>query len=99
MRNEQVKKTIEAIINDGSGMIYTDDGSGSGGPGYADGDTLREMMDRGDFDDAVVVEMDEALARDSFAGQCEYDEDTEWTQIEYGYGDNNYRRIGWIWDA
>ena len=99
MRADQIKQAVESIINDGAGIIFTADGSGSGGPGYADPDTLREMIDNGDFDDAAVVDMDVQLARDSFAGQCEFDPDTDWTQIECNYGDNGYRQIMWIWEV
>jgi len=99
MTTAQIIQAIENIISDGAGMVYTDDGSGCGGPGYLDADSLRGGIDTGTFDDAVVVDMDAELARDSFAGQCEFDEDTEWTQIEYGYGDNGYRQISWIWAA
>lgn len=97
METEKIKEIIENIVNDGSGIICTDRGSGSGGPGYADSEELRRMLDAGAFEDARVVDFDESLARDSFAGQCEYDEDTEWIQIEFNDGDL-WCQIAWIWE-
>jgi hypothetical protein len=58
------------------------------------------MIDNGTFADARQVEMDESLARDSFNGQCEFDESTTWIQIEFGdMGDLGYHQIAWIWDV
>ena len=99
MKASDIKAAIEGIIGDGAGIVYTDDGSGSGGPGYASPDCLRGMIDTGSFDDAVVVALDLDLARDSFASQCAFDAGTDWTQIEYDYGDNGYRQIAWIWSV
>ena len=99
MKTEQIKMMIASIIHEGSGVVYTDEGSGSGGPGFADAETLQDMLDIGAFDDAIAVDMDESLAIDSFANQCEFDKDTDWTQIEYSYDDNGYNQIAWIWSA
>ena len=99
MKTEQIKMMIEAIIRDGSGIVYTDVGSGCGGSGFLYGETLQDMLEFGNFDDAIAVDMDASLAVDSFAGQCEFDRTTDWTQIEYSYGDNGYNQIAWIWAA
>ena len=99
MTSEQIKNILTGIANDQCGIILNDAGSGSAGPGYAGPDMIIEMLENGDFEDATVVDFDEELARDSFAGQCEFDEDTDWTQIEFNFRDNGYRQIAWIWEA
>jgi len=97
MNAEKIKETLARIANDGCGVIITDAGNGSAGPGYIHPDTIRHMLASGDFDDAIAVEFDEALARESFAGQAVFFESTAWTQIEFGRRDG-YVRIAWIWE-
>ena len=99
MTSEQIKNILTGIANDQCGIILNDLGSGSAGPGYAGSDMIVEMLENGDFEDATVVDFDEELTRNSFAGQCEFDEDTDWTQIEFNFSGNGYRQIAWIWEA
>ncbi|MFX0200516.1 MAG: hypothetical protein ACFFCW_30730 [Candidatus Hodarchaeota archaeon] len=94
-----IKKIIKRIIDDQVGMIYTDAGNGSGGPGFAEPDTLQEMLDLGNFDDAEIVDFDRELFEDAAGGIASVD-DTEWVQIEFNWSDetqNPYHQIGWIW--
>jgi hypothetical protein len=98
MKTSEIKNILLVIANDQCGIILTDRGSGSAGPGYAGPDLILSMMDNGDFDDATTVAFDEELARESFAGQCKFDDaETEWIQIEFNCRDN-YRQIAWIWE-
>lgn len=99
MTTEQIKNILIGIVNDQCGIILNDKGSGSAGPGYAGPDMIAKMLENGDFEDTEVVDFDAELARDSFAGQCEFDKATEWTQIEFNFGENGYRLIAWIWEA
>jgi len=96
MKTEQIKMMIASIIHEGSGVVYTDEGSGSGGPGFADAETLQDMLDIGAFDDATQVPMDFNLARSSFAHQCEFDRTTVWIQIAYSVRSLGYNQIAWI---
>jgi hypothetical protein len=96
----EIKSIIESIISDNSGMLYTDAGGGSGGLGYADSETLREMLEAGDFDDAEQVELDHGLCLNTFFSAIggQFDHGAAWVQIEFDRGENNYRVIGWIWE-
>jgi len=93
----KIKKMLQAIANDGCGIISDDEGSGCGGPGYIDSDTINEMLNNGDFDDAVIVDFDEDMARSAHSTLCEFDEGTEWAQIEFNRHDDGYYQIAWIW--
>jgi len=100
MTTKKIKLMLNTIAASGSGIVYTDIGSGCGGPGFLDSDFLRDLiLDGGQFDDAVMGDLDLDLARDSFEHQCEFDDDTDWVQIEYAFGDNGYHQIAWIWSV
>ena len=95
----EIKRMLKAIANDGCGIISDDEGSGCAGPGFINSETILEMLDNGDFDDAIIVNFDEDMAREAFQDLCEFVEDTEWTQIEFNQHDNGYCQIAWIWEV
>jgi len=89
---------IREIADDGCGVVLNDEGNGSGGPNYADPDTLREMLEAGSFADAVQVPCDEELRRATFGAlEMGDDEQTHWVQIEFGRLDDGYYHIAWLW--
>lgn len=98
MTTKEIKKIIEAIINDSSGVVCDDDGNGCGGPGYLNPDTLILMLDTGDFDDAVEVDFDIVAAKKAFLSQCKFDKDTKWIQIEFNHSNNGYYQFAWVWN-
>jgi len=67
MNTEQIKARLNEIADDNLGIVYTDYGSGSAGPGFVDSNILREMCAAGDFNDVVRVPMDEDLAIGAFS--------------------------------
>ncbi len=99
MKVSEIKKIIESIVNDGTGIVYDDDGSGCGGPGYLEPETLTEMLQKGEFDDAAIVKFDEELATNAFAHtSCRWQEsDSDLIQIEFNFSENGYHLIAWIW--
>ena len=91
-----IKKTLKNMAKYGEGIILNDAGSGSGGPNFGD---IMEMMDAGDFDDAEFIQLDKDLLRDTAeALDVEINDTDDWRQIEFNFGDNNYRQIGWVYE-
>ena len=92
-----MKNKIEKMIKYGEGMIINDAGSGSGGPAYISPEELTAMLAAGEFDDLEVVELDSNLLKETaVALDVEIDDTDDWRQIEFNFGDNNYRQIGWV---
>lgn len=99
MKTYKIKQLIKEICRDGAGIVTTDNGNGSGGPGFVEPDTLSELLSAGEFDDAEQVAFDESLARESFGlVGVDYDADTAWIQIEFSRNNDGYHHIAWIWD-
>jgi len=98
MKTVQIKEIIEQIINDGSCMVYTDEGSGAGGPGVAEGDILTEMLQDNTFDDAKKDKLDLRRAKTTFADVgVSFEPGTDWIQIKFNISDDNqYSNIAWI---
>ena len=101
MKTQKIKRLIRNIIQDNTGIIYNDTGNGAGGPGFADPDTLQEMLAAGNFDDAIEVACDINALRDSICDGVAVDIDgTDWRQIEFNYSDcTDYNMIAWIWEV
>jgi hypothetical protein len=102
MNTAEIKNILKDIIEDDCGLVYTDAGNGSGGPGYADNATLLEMLESGNFEDAALVPTNKKLLRETYAlvGAPLYTK-TRWFQIEFAWGDgpNPYHKIAWIWQV
>jgi len=93
-----IEEKIKDIVRQGAGIVYNDDGPGTGGPGYATPETIKEMIEAGDFADAEIVPLDADLQKYSFESvECPLCDETEWIQIEFSRKDNGYHQIAWIW--
>ena len=51
-----VRQLVEQIISENSGIYYTDDGQGCGGPGYLTPDDLRVMCRDDSIDDYEILD-------------------------------------------
>lgn len=94
-----IEMMVQAIADDGCGIVYDDAGSGCAGPGYAGPDTIREMLVLGDLRGAVVEPLDEARMCAAFrAAGVALDRGTQWLQVSTpAPHPGAYRKTFWIW--
>lgn len=95
VENKIIKKLVSNIASDGCGIVIQN----NAGFGCAYPEDIQNMLEAGDFDDAKIVDLDMDLMADAFASNDIFlDYETDWMQIQLGFGDTQDTLItAWIW--
>lgn len=96
MTPQEIRRRLQDLAAKGHGVVFTDAGSGSAGPGYADSATLRQMLEAGDFEEAEVEPLSAPLQAVSFAAAgAHLDSQAAWAQIRYAWRPH-YSQVCWL---